>query len=156
MPRTNVVVRKPSVGAPSAVVPVSGVAAAVSAGATAAIASSRRVPVGVVGTMAAGNLLPPVPRDFYLSAPASLSAAEGTNAQVTVTSSIAFATNTQIDYTVTGINGAQAGVDFVAPASPLILLAGQLSATLTIQILSDAVVDPNEVVRISWTAVTAL
>lgn len=156
MPRTSVVVRKMLTGPASIATLVIGQSASVALGAVARMASSRRVPVGIASQALGGSLLPPVPRDFYLSVPSSLSGAEGSNVTVTVTSSIAFATNTLIGFTVTGVGGAQAGVDYNAPASPITLLAGQTSVNLVIQLLSDVVTDPNEIVRITWTSVTAV
>lgn len=94
-------------------------------------------------------------RDKYLTVPATLSAAEGTSAVVTVTSSRSFVTDTQIFFTLTGVNGAVAGVDFTTVSSPITLLAGQTAVNLTIPILADGVTDPNEIVRVTWTGVVS-
>jgi len=94
-------------------------------------------------------------RDRYLTAPANFSADEVTTASAVVTTSKAFPTDTAIGYTISELGGATSA-DYTAPASPLILLAGQSSATLSIQILTDAVADPGESLRINWNSVKAL
>ena len=97
-----------------------------------------------------------VNRDLYLSVPSSLDVNEGDDAVITVTSSRTFATNTLIHFNLVPLNGAVPGTDYTAVASPIVLLAGQTSVTLTIPILTDAVSDPNEAVRVDWTGVTAV
>lgn len=112
-----------------------------------------------IGQVTATNLAQTilVNRDFWMNdPPTTLTVAEGQNASVTLTSKIAFATDTQLFFTLVPLGGAVAGVDYAVVASPLVLLAGQTSATLVIPILSDAVVDPNESVRVDWTTVVGL
>lgn len=95
-------------------------------------------------------------RDHFLTVPTALSAVEGGNAVIVVTSAVAFLTNTAIGFQIVPLGGAVAGVDYTPVSSPLILLAGQTTATLSIPILNDGITDPNESLRVDWLSVTAL
>jgi hypothetical protein len=57
VPRTHVVVRKSPGAVPSAVVPVAGLASPIGLGTISRVASSRRLPVGVSSTVAAGTAI---------------------------------------------------------------------------------------------------
>ena len=72
----------------------------------------------------------------------------------TLTQSVAAASNTVIDYTVTG--SASNGTDYDALSGSVTILAGATSATITIaNIVADALVEGTETVIITLDAITA-
>lgn len=56
MPRSNIIIRKPTSGAPSVAALVDGLAVSIGLGVIGRVASSRRVPVGVAATAQAGTI----------------------------------------------------------------------------------------------------
>ena len=72
---------------------------------------------------------------------------EPANGTFIVTLSHASATDTQISYTVSGT--ATEGIDYTAIIKTIIIPAGQTTATITIPVLADAVVEGTETVSIA-------
>jgi Calx-beta domain/Domain of unknown function DUF11 len=76
-----------------------------------------------------------------------------TNGVITVTQTAVSATNTVIAYTVAGT--ATSGSDYSALSGTVTILAGATTATITIPIINDLVVDPSETVIITLTSITS-
>jgi hypothetical protein len=72
---------------------------------------------------------------------------------MTVTQTNPSATNTVIAYTVTGT--ATSGADYTALSGSVTILAGATTATITIPVIDDAVLDPVETVIITLTSITS-
>jgi hypothetical protein len=72
---------------------------------------------------------------------------------MTVTQTAVSATNTVIAYTVSGT--ATSGADYSALSGTVTILAGATTATITIPIINDLVVDPTETVTITLTAISS-
>jgi uncharacterized repeat protein (TIGR01451 family) len=72
---------------------------------------------------------------------------------MTITQTKASTVNTVITYTVSGT--ATAGSDFTALSGTVTVLAGALTTAITIPTLNDFIVDPNETVIVTLTAVTS-
>ena len=77
----------------------------------------------------------------------------GTNGVFTVTLSAASSTDTTVSYTVAG--SANAGSDYTALSGSVTILAGGTTATITVPVLDDALVEVAETVIVTLGAVTA-
>jgi hypothetical protein len=76
-----------------------------------------------------------------------------TSGVLTVTQTKASATNTVIAYTVSGT--ATSGSDYTALSGTVTILAGATSATISIPVIDDAVLDPGETVTVTLTSITS-
>ena len=76
-----------------------------------------------------------------------------TNGVMTVTLTKASSTNTVISYSIGGT--ATAGTDYVALTGSVTVIAGNTTATITLNINDDATIDPNETVIVTLTAITS-
>jgi hypothetical protein len=72
---------------------------------------------------------------------------------MTVTMTAASSTNTVLSYTVSGT--ATSGTDYTALSGSVTVLAGATTATISIPVTDDAVLDPAETVIVTLTAVTS-
>ena len=77
----------------------------------------------------------------------------GTNGVFTVTLSAASSTDTTVSYTVAG--SATAGSDYTALSGSVTILAGATTATITVPVLDDALVEGTETVIVTLTSITA-
>ena len=77
----------------------------------------------------------------------------GTNGVFTVTLSAASSTDTTVSYTVAG--SATAGSDYTALSGSVTILAGATTATITVPVLDDALVEGTETVVVTLTSITA-
>jgi Calx-beta domain len=75
------------------------------------------------------------------------------NGVMTVTQTAVSATNTVVSYTVTGT--AASGADFTPLSGTVTVIAGATTATISIPVLEDLVVEGNETVIVTLTAVTS-
>jgi len=92
---------------------------------------------------------PPLPIVSFALAASSAGESAAT-ASVAVTLSGASATDVTIDWILSG--SAVAGADFVEPASPLVIAAGQTGASIDIALLDDPTDEPDETLSISFGA----
>ncbi len=76
-----------------------------------------------------------------------------TNGLMTVTQTAVSATNTVISYSVSGT--ASSGLDFTALSGSVTVIAGATTATITIPVLNDAIVEGNETVIVTLTTVSS-
>jgi hypothetical protein len=76
-----------------------------------------------------------------------------TNGVMTVTQTAVSATNTVIAYTVSGT--ATSGSDYTALSGTVTIPAGSNTATISIPVLDDAVLDPAETVIVTLTSITS-
>jgi uncharacterized repeat protein (TIGR01451 family) len=74
------------------------------------------------------------------------------NGAMTITQSKVSTTDTVIAYTVTGT--ASSGADYTALSGTVTILAGQTTATITIPVLDDAIVEGNETVIVTMNSLT--
>ena len=88
-----------------------------------------------------------VPRASVSVAPASVAENSGTALVYTVTLDRPSNALVQVNYALSGT--ATAGTDYTAPASPLQIAAGQLSATVTVTPTDDTAVEGNETVTLA-------
>ena len=77
-----------------------------------------------------------------------------TNGVMTVTQTAVSATNTVLTYTVSGT--ATAGGDYTALSGSVTILAGSTTATITIPVIDNLVVEPSETVIVTLTAISGL
>jgi Calx-beta domain/Domain of unknown function DUF11 len=75
------------------------------------------------------------------------------NGVMTVTQTAVSSTNTVIAFSVSGT--ATSGSDYTALSGTVTILAGATTATITIPIINDVVVDPNETVIVTLTSVSS-
>jgi Calx-beta domain len=75
------------------------------------------------------------------------------NGVVTVNQAVVANANTVVSYTVTGT--ATSGVDFTALSGTVTIAQGATSATISIPVINDAIVEANETVIITLSSVTA-
>ncbi|WP_316801641.1 Calx-beta domain-containing protein [Pedobacter frigidisoli] len=85
---------------------------------------------------------------------ATTNGAEPNNAGLfTFTLSNVSSTNTVVNYTVTGT--ATSGTDYTSIGSSVTILAGQTTATVSVPVLDDDIVEPTETVILTMTAATS-
>ena len=77
----------------------------------------------------------------------------GTNGVLTVTQTLASATNTVLAYTTSGT--ATSGIDYTALSGTVTIPAGATSATISIPVIDDAIVESGETVIVTLTGVTS-
>jgi hypothetical protein len=95
------------------------------------------------------------PATTVSAAPGTNAAEPATNGTFTVSLSSAAATDITVNYDFTG-STATLGSDFTDPQGGAVtILAGQLSATVNINALDDALIEPTEAISINLTSATA-
>ncbi|MFM5967828.1 MAG: Calx-beta domain-containing protein, partial [Micrococcales bacterium] len=99
------------------------------------------------------NHIPIDPTPVVTLANTTNAAEPGTNGTMTVSLSTASATSTTISYSVAGT--ATAGTDYTALSGSVTIAAGQTSATISIPVIDDAVMEGNETVIVTLTGVTS-
>jgi Calx-beta domain-containing protein len=144
MPRSSVLLRKPTLTPPSTNVQLVGASTALATGTAAPIASSRRVPTGVVATAVLGTIRPPNAATLLSMANRSLT--EGDSGTTNMTFSLVRGSDPwgpiAFDYqTIAGT--AQAGVDYTAVSGSGTISSGQ-TVNINVPIIGDVEDESDE------------
>lgn len=144
MPRSSVLLRKPTLSAPSATVPVVAVVGALGVGAAAPLASARRLPVGVSATVQLGTIRPPNAATLLTLANRSLT--EGNSGTTNMTFQLVRGSDVwgTIAFDYETINGtATAGVDYTSTTGSGTITSGQ-TVNINVPIIGDTAAEGDE------------
>lgn len=116
-------------------------------------ATQSDVDAAIVAVVATNN--PPPPLTLAVDSPSVIEGNSGDLHQLvfTLTLSAAQATDTVVNFATLNTGTATAGTDFNAAAGAVTFVAGQTTASVTVEVKGDTVYEPNETVKVQFSSV---